>query len=207
MKLAVVTNELLKAEFLSKQPGTGAGVYFVKAPEHIAADTDVIFDLLFNPTKERIAELKNFLPRPVFINAVGHTLAAIDQPFIRINAWPTFLKRNITEIAALPAQQHIVQIVFEQLGWKYQLVPDVTGMVSARITAMIINEAYFTLGEQVSTKEEIDTAMKLGTNYPYGPFEWGEKIGLKKIHEMLAALSKENKLYEVSALLTDEITS
>ena len=59
----------------------------------------------------------------------------------------------------------------------------------------------------MSTKEEIDIAMKLGTNYPYGPFEWGEKIGLKKIHEMLAALIKENKLYEVSALLTDEITS
>ncbi len=44
--------------------------------------------------------------------------------------------------------------------------------------AMIINEAWHALAEEVSTKNEIDTAMKLGTNYPYGPFEWAEKIGL-----------------------------
>ena len=42
---------------------------------------------------------------------------------------------------------------------------------------MIINEAFLALQEGVSTKEEINTAMKLGTNYPLGPFEWVEKIG------------------------------
>jgi 3-hydroxyacyl-CoA dehydrogenase len=45
---------------------------------------------------------------------------------------------------------------------------------------MIINEAYFALEDNVSTKAETDIAMKLGTNYPYGPFEWGQLIGLKK---------------------------
>ena len=45
---------------------------------------------------------------------------------------------------------------------------------------MIINEAYFTWEAGTSTKEEIDIAMKLGTGYPYGPFEWGEKIGLSR---------------------------
>ena len=69
---------------------------------------------------------------------------------------------------------------------------------------MIINEAYFALEEGVSTKEEIDTAMKLGTNYPYGPFEWAKKIGLKNIFQLLDKLHKTNLRYEPAALLKKE---
>jgi 3-hydroxybutyryl-CoA dehydrogenase len=69
---------------------------------------------------------------------------------------------------------------------------------------MIINEAYFTLDEKVSSKNEIDTAMKLGTNYPYGPFEWSEKIGLKKVYELLTTLSHSHSRYEPAALLKKE---
>ena len=94
--------------------------------------------------------------------------------------------------------------VFDELGWDYQLVPDITGMISARIAGAIINEAYHTLQAKVSTRSEIDIAMKLGTHYPYGPFEWSKKIGLKKVYEMLLQLSKENSRYEVSTLLKDE---
>ncbi len=46
---------------------------------------------------------------------------------------------------------------------------------------MIVNEAFFAFGEKISTIEEIDMAMKLGTNYPNGPFEWAEKIGIENI--------------------------
>lgn len=70
---------------------------------------------------------------------------------------------------------------------------------------MIINEAWLSLGEGVSTKEEIDTAMKLGTNYPYGPFEWGNKIELKNVYQLLTALSKTNPRYEPAALLKKEV--
>jgi 3-hydroxybutyryl-CoA dehydrogenase len=204
MKLAVITNEELKEEFLSKKIENSANVCIVNNPQNIPADTYIVFDLLFEHNSKRISLLKQFLPRPVFINAVTDTLAAIGEPFIRINAWPTFLRRDIVEVAALPAQEKMVQDVFEKLGWKYLLVPDITGMISPRITGMIINEAYFTLNEKISSKEEIDIAMKLGTHYPYGPFEWSKKIGLKKIHEMIIRLSKENNSYEVSTLLTNE---
>ena len=68
-------------------------------------------------------------------------------------------------------------------------------MITPRVIAMIINEAYFTLQAGVSTKEEIDTAMKLGTNYPYGPFEWADKIGLNRIKTLLQTLSKTDTRY------------
>ena len=72
------------------------------------------------------------------------------------------------------------------------------------MVATVINEAYFTLEEKVSSKEEIDIAMKLGTNYPYGPFEWSKKIGLKKIFDLLTLLAKTNARYEPSPLLKKE---
>ena len=204
MKLAVVTNDRLKEEFLSKPIPGSASLCFVKDPRDIPADSSVIFDLLFVCNRERISQLRQFLPRPVFVNAVAHTLSRIQAPFIRINAWPTFLGRAIAEIATLPGDEYLAEDLLGKLGWKYQLVPDITGMISPRITGAIINEAYFTLDEKVSTKEEIDTAMKLGTGYPFGPFEWCEKIGVKAVREMLVQLSNENNLYEVSTLFMNE---
>jgi 3-hydroxybutyryl-CoA dehydrogenase len=205
MKFTVIANDELKEEFLSKNSLNYVNVCFIKVPQDIPADTYVVFDLLFENSKDRIYLLKQFLPRPVFINAVNDTLSGIDEPFIRINTWPTFLKRDITELVALPGQELIIKDVFEKLGWQYQLVPDIIGMISARIIGMIVNEAYYTLEKEVSTKEEIDIAMKSGTNYPYGPFEWSRKIGLKNIFEMLNRLRNKNKLYDVSKLLTHEV--
>jgi 3-hydroxybutyryl-CoA dehydrogenase len=85
----------------------------------------------------------------------------------------------------------IVNEIFSVLGWKHKMVPDIPGLISARVIAMVINEAYYTLQEQVSTKEEIDIAMKLGTNYPFGPFEWSSIIGLNNIYQLLTKMSDD----------------
>jgi 3-hydroxybutyryl-CoA dehydrogenase len=58
-----------------------------------------------------------------------------------------------------------------------------------RTIAMIVNEAYFALGEKLATATAIDLAMKNGVNYPLGPIEWGEKIGLHNIAQLLEELS------------------
>ena len=57
---------------------------------------------------------------------------------------------------------------------------------------MIINEAFYTLEEGTSTKEDINIAMKLGTNYPKGPFEWVDEIGIEHIYEVLDAMQKDS---------------
>ncbi|RYG08652.1 MAG: 3-hydroxybutyryl-CoA dehydrogenase, partial [Chitinophagaceae bacterium] len=59
----------------------------------------------------------------------------------------------------------------------------------------IINEAWYALGDGVSTESEIDTAMKLGTNYPYGPFEWGHIIGMKNVYDLLQQMAVEHAKY------------
>ena len=40
----------------------------------------------------------------------------------------------------------------------------------------------------MATPEAVDTAMRLGTNYPSGPLEWGERIGLGHVVHILDAL-------------------
>jgi len=80
-------------------------------------------------------------------------------------------------------------------------------MISARVVAGIINEAWYTWEEKVSTKEEIDTAMRLGTNYPLGPFEWCERIGPGQIIGLLRSLSKIDARYTPArSLLEAEVT-
>ncbi len=69
---------------------------------------------------------------------------------------------------------------------------------------MIINEAYFALEADISSKQDIDIAMKLGTNYPHGPFEWCEKIGIKVVYNLLVNLSENNTKYTPCNLLKKE---
>jgi 3-hydroxybutyryl-CoA dehydrogenase len=60
--------------------------------------------------------------------------------------------------------------------------------IGARVLATIVNEAASAVEEGVATPEAIDTAMRLGTNYPSGPLEWGERIGLAHVVHTLDAL-------------------
>lgn len=159
-------------------------------------DAGLIIDLSFSPDEDRVLQLSRLLPIPVMINSMVYTCEEIGQPFIRINAWPGMLERAVHELAVGPGTGGLfLEELYRELGWKYRLVPDIPGMISGRILAMIINEAYYTLEENVSTREEIDIAMKLGTNYPMGPFEWSEKIGLENIYDLLNKLGATDQRY------------
>ena len=65
-----------------------------------------------------------------------------------------------------------------RLGRKPLIIGDSPGFVLTRILFMIINEAAFALMERIASKEDIDLAMRLGANYPQGPLEWADHIGL-----------------------------
>jgi 3-hydroxybutyryl-CoA dehydrogenase len=60
--------------------------------------------------------------------------------------------------------------------------------VEARILAAIVNEASSAIADGVATPDAVDTAMRLGTNWPDGPLAWGERIGLASVVHTLDAL-------------------
>ena len=169
-------------------------------------DADAYFDLLYEETGIPV-----FVPvtgKPVFISSVIETCATLPAGNIRINAWNGFLQQPKIELATAAETLDASAVnVLEALNWSYIQAPDTPGMIAARVIAMIINEAYYGLGDDISTKAAMDTAMKLGTNYPYGPFEWAERIGLQKICALLKKLSHQNTRYTIAPLLEKEAQS
>ena len=204
MKISVITNTELKEELLAQGLANDVQVEWLTEIIPVSG-ADFYIDLLFNAEEQRIDTLTKLQPALVLVNAVTHTGDELPKNFIRINAWPTFLKRPLLEASGFDdTLKAKAENCFSAFQKKVEWVPDIPGFITPRVICMIINEAYFTLEEEVSSKPEIDTAMKLGTNYPYGPFEWSEKIGLKNVYDLLIKLAQTNSRYEPSALLKKE---
>lgn len=96
-----------------------------------------------------------------------------------------------------------VQQVGAQIGKEIVVVNEFPGFVTSRISALVGNEAFFMLQEGVGTPEEIDKAIKLGLNYPMGPFELADLVGLdarlnnlKYLHEKLGEKYRPAPLLE-----------
>ncbi|HUQ97482.1 MAG TPA: 3-hydroxyacyl-CoA dehydrogenase family protein [Chitinophagaceae bacterium] len=163
---------------------------------------DAVIDLHYEP--DSVVLLRQCSGVKI-INSVVDTLAETDASFVRINGWPTFLKAPIIEGSCLHGHlKKLAETVFSEFHKTIEWLPDAPGFVTPRVVSMIINEAYFALAEGVSTRAEMDVAMKLGTAYPFGPFEWSEKLGLKNIAALLSRLSQQQKRYEPAPLLLQE---
>jgi 3-hydroxybutyryl-CoA dehydrogenase len=71
-----------------------------------------------------------------------------------------------------------IRMVAEKMGKETVTINEFPGFVTSRISALVGNEAFYMLQEGVGTPEDIDKAIKLGLNYPMGPFELGDLVGL-----------------------------
>ncbi|WOX23202.1 3-hydroxyacyl-CoA dehydrogenase [Streptomyces solicathayae] len=80
--------------------------------------------------------------------------------------------------------------LFQALGKKVSVIADVPGMIVARTVAMLIDLATDAVAKGVASAEDVDTAMRLGVNYPLGPVEWGRRLGAGWAHELLEELDK-----------------
>ncbi|MBL7742466.1 MAG: hypothetical protein JNN00_03225 [Chitinophagaceae bacterium] len=207
MKLLVIADDVQKEVLRTGGLSNDIHIEWISGTDQAVqkATFDGCIDLLFENSPERIQWLKKIQTPLVIVNAVTVTLEEIQEDFVRINGWPIFLERPVVEAACKNERiKEKAGAIISLLGKKAEWVMDITGFITPRIIACIINEAFISLEENISSKEEIDTAMKLGTNYPYGPFEWGEKTGLKNIYALLAKLAVKQKRYEPAALLLKE---
>jgi len=205
----ILANEHLKEELLNNVINPEINLTWIESVNDFREynEADAFLDLLFENTSQRIELLSGLASRSVIINSVSTTLRKINRPFVRINAWPGFLKRAVVEASSNNEEmESSAERVFSFFNRNIEWVADEPGFITARVIAMIINEAYFALEEKISTKEEIDTAMKLGTGYPYGPFEWGDKIGVENVYKLLIELGKTNPRYKPAPLLEKEAT-
>jgi|SRR5665647_59280 len=88
-------------------------------------------------------------------------------------------------------------------------VNDYPGFIANRILMPMINEAIYSLYENVAGVEEIDTVMKLGMAHPMGPLQLADFIGLDVCLSILKVLKDGfgNPKYAPCPLLTNMVNA
>ncbi len=177
-----------------------------------SSEYDLIIDLNFDDSEDNIQYYRDLEDTLVIVSAVKQQLRVaasksskpIKCKLAGLNAFPTFINRKLWEMSFLnDADEKYALEKLNDLNIEAKKVQDRVGMVTPRIILMIINEAFYTVQEGTAEKSNIDSAMKLGTNYPMGPFEWAEKIGIKDVYEGLKAIADDtgDERYKICPLL------
>jgi 3-hydroxybutyryl-CoA dehydrogenase len=117
--------------------------------------------------------------------ALGRDVAVFDLPLSTepgtVLAWSHSARASSEWIEAAPQWLCL-------LGFTPQRVGDTPGLVVARTLAMLINEAAEAVQQGVCSEQDADLAMKLGVNYPAGPFEWLQQWGARDALNLLDTL-------------------
>lgn len=183
----------------------------------VASECEVVFDLNADEKENRISDYSSLENKLIIICAVKKRLkemiiqdADSKNHFVGFNALPTFINRSILEVSFLneDSKKNFTEFA-SAINCEWLEVKDETGMVTLRVIGMLINEACFSFNEGVASMEDIDKGMKLGTNYPYGPFEWCDRIGVKDVYETLLAIRNitNDERYAIAELLKKKYLS
>ncbi len=171
-----------------------------------AAGVDVAIELhneSADSKEELIGALGGFIPPSALLLtsalATSTTQAAAWMPkperVVGFSLVPPIKENGMVELTAAlqTADTALHQAIHFWQGLKQEpvVVADGPGLVRARVVCCLINEAATALLEGVSTAADIDKAMQLGTNYPYGPLAWGDYIGLDTVLGVLNGLFHE----------------
>jgi 3-hydroxybutyryl-CoA dehydrogenase len=80
--------------------------------------------------------------------------------------------------------------LLQAAGFAVSQLQDIPGLIVMRTVAMLANEAADAVNQGVCDASAVDTAMRLGVNYPCGPLAWADAIGLGKVSTVLSHLAQ-----------------
>jgi 3-hydroxybutyryl-CoA dehydrogenase len=131
---------------------------------------------------------------------IGNEVAVFDLPISADQGQP--LAFAISNRAA-PESAEYAAAWLRALGFNPQQIADSPALIVARTLAMLINEAADAVQQGVCSAAGADAAMKLGVNYPAGPFEWLARWDAGKIVQILDSLDAfyRGERYRVSPWL------
>lgn len=201
---------VLRERFLTSK--TDWNIEITDGDEEDFSEFDIIFDVNFDDHPETLQEYANLRDKPIFVNVVKLSLSEavylcgekIKCQLFGFNSLEAFVNDAVWEVSFFRRfEKDNAEKILGKLQIPFRIVEDRVGLVKMRVISMIINEACFTLQEGTATMEDIDISMKLGTNYPHGPFEWCDRIGVSAVFETLAALYEDTKdeRYKICPLL------
>lgn len=126
-------------------------------------------------------------------------LVGFDGIFFSFGKVVTLVPSPVLDISIRERVEKFVQSLGRIPIW----INDTPGLILPRIVCMLVNEASFAVLEEVADQDTIDLAMRLGVSYPYGPIEWGQKIGYSHVVDILDYIRQEygEDRYRVCILL------
>jgi 3-hydroxybutyryl-CoA dehydrogenase len=131
-------------------------------------------------------------------------LAVVDLPLLsdKMNAIAVAFAAGTTD-----ASRRQVRAALQACGWQAMELRDTPALWAARTLCMLVNEGADAVHQGVCSEEGANLAMKLGTNWPHGPFEWLAALGVERVVAVLDHLHAftRNERYRVSPLLQHKL--
>ena len=184
------TLDRLTLETDMTQAAKTADIVIEAVPESIQLKLDVFNRL------DRICPPHTILASNTSALSITEMAAATKRPsqFIGMHFFNPVHKMRLVElIRGLETSDEtlkVAEFLARTMGKETVEVKESPGFVTTRINALVGNEAFYMLQEGVASAQDIDKAIKLGLNYPMGPFEMIDLVGLD------TRLSILNFLYE-----------
>ncbi|CAA9575748.1 MAG: 3-hydroxybutyryl-CoA dehydrogenase; 3-hydroxyacyl-CoA dehydrogenase [uncultured Thermomicrobiales bacterium] len=180
-----------------------AGIPRARRLRDVLLTTTVAIEATLGPRELKRAywfELDEMLPPqiPLLALALGHgatelgSWSARPERVIGLGLAGPFASAPLVELARgeRTGEAALTRAVafLRAVGKEVAVVGDPPGQVLIRILSGLINEAAFALDDRIASAADIDTALKLGLNYPAGPIEWSERLGLDRVVTTLDGL-------------------
>jgi len=171
-----------------------------------ASDADIVVEVVIevmDVKKKVYQELEEIVPDHClfFSNTSGLSLtemAAITKrpdKFIGTHFFnPVPVMKLLEIIKAYETSEETLQRALEwgkKIGKKTIVVNEAPAFAVNRVLCVMLNEAFFALGEGIASAEDIDTGMVLGCNHPIGPLALSDLVGLETLLHVVNGLHKE----------------
>jgi 3-hydroxybutyryl-CoA dehydrogenase len=131
-----------------------------------------------------LAPLSRDLSATVVDMGVDAAKALAIDPVFSGKSGVTLMTSPATAAAAVEAAQQL----FSAEGITAFVIADSPGYVAPRMVACIVNLACDMAQQGIASPADLDAAVRLALGYPFGPFEWGERIGAKRVLAILQGL-------------------
>lgn len=183
-----------------------------EVPHSILKHSDVLLNFDFDQNEEDISSYPNTKYPLILLSAVLKELphpgiTNMNSEIFGFNGLQGFISNDCWEISNPYDCQtnrliRFLELINKEMVW----VKNQVGMVAPRILFQILKEADQAYINKIATKTDIDLAMKLGTNYPKGPFQWIDDFSENQISDLLETIrqSSNDSRYEPTAISVDK---
>ena len=142
------------------------------------------------PKETILASNTSALPISLFASATRRAEKVIGAHFMN----PVPLMKSVEVVRSLLTSDETVKITLDftkSLGKEPVVVKDSPGFVANRIYMLTANEAAKLLEENVASIEDVDKLMRLSFNWPMGPFELADLVGIDVVVDLLEGIYQQ----------------